>query len=831
MNQSGQKSKHFDTEVEDILDSEDEGKSGINGTQRRMQNISGKTSQGTKRTGIPIVVPSNERRKNAGDITDSSSRPKSSNFFGSYFSYASSPVSSPAPHSPFPLLERLVTSRDTKDKKDTKNRLNVNHIRGSQNLGARKRITSSENAPRLLFHNRPTSERETETEFVDVDDSGVALVEEDLVQSLFDRSFETIKPTITPHKEQAVAKQERPKTSRGRPSPATLVPPADSTFEESPQKPVRTPKITERMKPHAIVRVPSNLSQRIGDFPRLPLEYVIQDGNLVASNETEPVLKVHTDVKIRWASQTQIDIKGSSVRRFGYVQGVEISGVLIDSTEHERIYCFARKEDLDTFLPLFSRCPMGGVARQLSGRDVIQMVDFYNNAMALANPRKKRRMEAAISDNAKADGPMATRRSTRTRSQTSWNEELFRYPPQGKNSVSVRQEDYDRLDDGEFLNDVVIEFYLKHLMASLGDEVLRDQVHIFNSFFYEQLAHKDEASKKGGGDRSGYDRVKKWTSKIDIFKKRYIFIPINENMHWYLALIYNPGALLQPQLVDEELDDIIRPSPGTLSPEDSDVFAPDLPAEADVELDGNPDSTIEVLSSGPASDEIPEENEVVVVHSQDPQEHKLVVLKDSHEPVHVISSGESPKRKPKRTYKGKKALSENELREKEQRDIEKRKLRTTASLRQCNVIILDSLHGKHPAAISRLKGYLAKEAEAKLNVQIDPKAAQGIHAKVPLQTNHCDCGIYLLYYVEVFLRDPRKYLHLIFNRVANEDAWFALRDVKQKRSEIKKVMDALRHEFHLSKTQECIPEKSSTSANASSRSSSSSGGSAKGSSR
>jgi Ulp1 family protease len=34
----------------------------------------------------------------------------------------------------------------------------------------------------------------------------------------------------------------------------------------------------------------------------------------------------------------------------------------------------------------------------------------------------------------------------------------------------------------------------------------------------------------------------------------------------------------------------------------------------------------------------------------------------------------------------------------------------------------------------------------------------GMHAKVPGQSNYCDCGVFLLHYVEKFLLDPERYL-------------------------------------------------------------------------
>lgn len=39
---------------------------------------------------------------------------------------------------------------------------------------------------------------------------------------------------------------------------------------------------------------------------------------------------------------------------------------------------------------------------------------------------------------------------------------------------------------------------------------------------------------------NGYDRTKKWTKYVDLFKKKIIIMPINENKHWSLGIINNP---------------------------------------------------------------------------------------------------------------------------------------------------------------------------------------------------------------------------------------------------------------------------------------------------
>lgn len=55
------------------------------------------------------------------------------------------------------------------------------------------------------------------------------------------------------------------------------------------------------------------------------------------------------------------------------------------------------------------------------------------------------------------------------------------------------------------------------------DPELANDIHMFSSFFYKKLTTRDRKS-----NIEPYDTVKKWTSKFDLFKKKYVFIPINE---------------------------------------------------------------------------------------------------------------------------------------------------------------------------------------------------------------------------------------------------------------------------------------------------------------
>ncbi|RKO92416.1 hypothetical protein BDK51DRAFT_18591 [Blyttiomyces helicus] len=94
------------------------------------------------------------------------------------------------------------------------------------------------------------------------------------------------------------------------------------------------------------------------------------------------------------------------------------------------------------------------------------------------------------------------------------------FSPSSRSKIRITRSEYDRLLPGVFLNDTIMEFYLRYLLTNMLDENLRDEVHMFNSFFFEQLS-KDPVD-------AGLERVKSWTSKVDIFSKSFVFVPINE---------------------------------------------------------------------------------------------------------------------------------------------------------------------------------------------------------------------------------------------------------------------------------------------------------------
>ncbi|KAI3945999.1 hypothetical protein MKX01_024755 [Papaver californicum] len=76
-----------------------------------------------------------------------------------------------------------------------------------------------------------------------------------------------------------------------------------------------------------------------------------------------------------------------------------------------------------------------------------------------------------------------------------------------------------------FLNDTIIDFYIKYLKNKIPPE---------------------------DGHREAFQRVRKWTRKVNLFEKDYIFIPINFHHHWSLIIICHPGEVAKAKGEDVE---------------------------------------------------------------------------------------------------------------------------------------------------------------------------------------------------------------------------------------------------------------------------------------
>lgn len=76
-----------------------------------------------------------------------------------------------------------------------------------------------------------------------------------------------------------------------------------------------------------------------------------------------------------------------------------------------------------------------------------------------------------------------------------WKSALL-YPFEGAKRANVDYGDLKRLEDEEFLNDNIINFYMRYIedeLQKLHPE-LHKQTHFFNTFFYERLSAKGEGA-------------------------------------------------------------------------------------------------------------------------------------------------------------------------------------------------------------------------------------------------------------------------------------------------------------------------------------------------
>lgn len=118
------------------------------------------------------------------------------------------------------------------------------------------------------------------------------------------------------------------------------------------------------------------------------------------------------------------------------------------------------------------------------------------------------------------------------------------YPPTGKGGLSINTEDYACLAVDQYLNDVIIDFYLKYVLTEMLTEEQQAKTHIFSTFFYKRLTTMNAKGKKDNklsAAQKRHERVKNWTKAVNLFEKDFIIIPINEQSHWFLAIICFPA--------------------------------------------------------------------------------------------------------------------------------------------------------------------------------------------------------------------------------------------------------------------------------------------------
>ena len=101
-----------------------------------------------------------------------------------------------------------------------------------------------------------------------------------------------------------------------------------------------------------------------------------------------------------------------------------------------------------------------------------------------------------------------------------------------------------------------------------------------------------------------------------------------------------------------------------------------------------------------------------------------------------------------------------------------------------------------------MKQYVVHEGRDKRGLEFEYTALKGLTARgLPQQTNFCDCGVYLIGYMEAFVRDPAEFVRKVMSRELDRDNDFADFDPAKKRAEIREKLIKLEEDQSAAKKQ------------------------------
>ncbi|XP_047429985.1 sentrin-specific protease 6 isoform X2 [Mugil cephalus] len=394
-------------------------------------------------------------------------------------------------------------------------------------------------------------------------------------------------------------------------------------------------------------------------------------------------------------------------------------------------------------------------------------------------------------------------------------------PPPAKGGISVTNEDLHCLKEGEFLNDVIIDFYLKYLVLEKLKKEDAQRIHVFSSFFYKRLNQRD---RRNGPDapnlpiqKRKHNRVKTWTRHVDLFQKDFIFVPINESAHWYLAVICFPGlegpAYEQNPLYhgpvpassscststsedlqsEENIPDHCRP----LSPDGDGLDSP-----TDQLSPGGPEGSAEGLADGDVEPPLPASQESGATSGNGQTDGEQQYTSELHRIS--VCYGSRKGDDDTYTFSDDQSSCQDECSEdgtlgEEATSSDASSLSSRPSLcKQPCILIMDSLRGPaRSTVVKTLREYLEVEWEVRKGSQrsFGKDVMKGSSPRVPQQDNFSDCGVYVLQYVESFFENPIPSFHL----PVNLSEWFPQQRMKTKRKEIEELILKIQEQQELDK--------------------------------
>ncbi|OCK82183.1 cysteine proteinase [Lepidopterella palustris CBS 459.81] len=383
------------------------------------------------------------------------------------------------------------------------------------------------------------------------------------------------------------------------------------------------------------------------------------------------------------------------------------------------------------------------------------------------------------------------------------------YPPVGRRRATVEFDDIPRLDDGEFLNDNLIDFYM--IWAYNKANLPPHKVYFFNTYFFTSL------SKTPRGERGiNYAAVQRWTAKEDIFNYDYVVVPINEDAHWYVAIICNltniNRVLYKEPLSEDKPQSSLCPVKQSTSNERLQE-----PQHDKIE-DGVHKSGVLEASNSAMNQKAPassarlerETNHVEPLTRTQTEGDEQIKYEGDEEWPDSRENRRSAAASPF-SGTGTAAMERLSLQDESAGGIladsipktnigekKKGKRKSGPPLKKHDpdepiIIVLDSLGVVHSKTVRFLKDYIAEEGKVKRN--IDAIIEKSINPKdIPTQNNFCDCGVFLLGYLDKFFVNPREFVTKILTREMDlEKDWPDL-NPKHMRSYIRDLLFKLAEE-------------------------------------
>jgi sentrin-specific protease 7 len=363
-----------------------------------------------------------------------------------------------------------------------------------------------------------------------------------------------------------------------------------------------------------------------------------------------------------------------------------------------------------------------------NGKEVIESYLGQKSKDESAHDRRSTRAAARARPEAQPTTAFPERYSIKHGLGDPWEHPLS-YPFEGRKKAVVEFDDLSRLDEGEFLNDNLIQFYLRWLQEN--KPVKENQAYTFSTHFYSVLT----SSKRG----INYSAVERWTRNDDIFAYDYVLVPINESAHWYLAIICNLPNVNRVMEGDnsENLIEVKDDSP--FIPKQDESVMETKNEDDKAEISDRSDRSLNEKISNMALGNPAKSPGTTPPSGQQEQGLPSQSIFQSSQGIFSQAAG-SPtisRNRPKRRVSHIRKYGPNEP----------------------IVVILDSLGASHSATISNLKEYIIAEGKAKRGMEIKKDELKGANLKhgIPQQDNFCDCGLYLLGYVEQFMKAPKQF--------------------------------------------------------------------------